>query len=173
MRTSSGCRVRQRASAAVRRVLDINGFRKFFRAQPINYICGFHTRARASSCSRAAMAQPPTSSQGPLDAAVVALDAVDVLSDALVEDRVPRRPGRLWSDPVLAALSGVRSALAVAIATAWPTGATAVIIVATACSLLISLEQPVITTMALVRSDATHVPDDCELVIGITIRSEW
>jgi hypothetical protein len=38
---------------------------------------------------------------------------------------------------------------------------------ATACSLLASLEQPVITTfLALVRSDATHVPDDRELVIG-------
>ena len=67
----------------------------------------------------------------------------------------PRRARRLWSDPLLAALTGVRSALAIAItssfwvATAWPTGATAVIIVATACSLLASLEQPVIATLAL------------------------
>jgi uncharacterized membrane protein YccC len=67
----------------------------------------------------------------------------------------PRRARRLWSDPMLAALTGVRSALAVAITsafwvvTAWPTGATAVIIVATACSLLASLEQPVIATLAL------------------------
>jgi len=97
----------------------------------------------------------------PLDDAVVALDAGDVLSDALVEGRVPRRPRRLWSDPVLAAFTGVRSAPA--IASARPTGATAVIIVATACSLLTSLEQPVITTLALMRSDATHVPDDREL----------
>jgi uncharacterized membrane protein YccC len=67
----------------------------------------------------------------------------------------PRRARRLWSDPVLAVLTGVRSTLAIAItssfwvATAWPTGATAVIIVATACSLLASLEQPVIATLAL------------------------
>lgn len=81
---------------------------------------------------------------------------------------MPRRTRRLWSDPVLAALIGVRSALVVAayfsilVATAWPTGATAVIIiVATACS-----SQPVIATLALVRSDATHVPDDRELGIG-------
>jgi hypothetical protein len=83
----------------------------------------------------------------------------------VVEDRVPRRTRWLWSDPVLAALTGVRSALAVAIA--WPAGATAVIIVATACSSLAPLEQPVIATLALVRSDATHVPDDRELGIGL------
>jgi hypothetical protein len=70
-------------------------------------------------------------------------------------------------------LTGVRSALAVAIATAWPTGATAVIIVATACSLPASLKQPVIATLALVRSDAAHVPDDGELGIGIKYCSEW
>jgi hypothetical protein len=82
---------------------------------------------------------------------------------------------------VLAALTGVRSALTVAItsafwvATAWPTGATAVIIVATACSLLASLEQPVIATLALVRSDATHVPDDRALGIEVGLKywSEW
>jgi hypothetical protein len=122
-----------------------------------------HSRPRAVAQLQA---QSPTSSQGPLDVAVVTLDAGDVLSDALVEDRVPRRTRRLQSDPVLAVLTGVRSALAIAIATAWPTGATAVIIVATACSLLASLEQPVIATLALVRSDATHVPDDRELDIG-------
>jgi hypothetical protein len=92
---------------------------------------------------------------------------------------VPRRACRLWSDPVFAALTGVGSALTVAItpafwvATAWPTGATAVIIVATARSLLAS--QPVIATSALVRSDATHVPDDRALGIEVGIKywSEW
>jgi uncharacterized membrane protein YccC len=62
---------------------------------------------------------------------------------------------RLWSDPVPAVLTGIRSALAVAItsifwfATAWPDGAIAVIIAAVVCSLLASLEQPDKISMAL------------------------
>jgi uncharacterized membrane protein YccC len=54
----------------------------------------------------------------------------------------------LWSDPVAAALTGVRSALAVGItsafwfATAWPNGPVAVIVAAVLCSLLAALEQP-------------------------------
>jgi uncharacterized membrane protein YccC len=54
----------------------------------------------------------------------------------------------LWSDPVSAVLTGIRSALAVAItsafwfATAWPTGPTAVVVAAVLCSLLAALEQP-------------------------------
>ncbi len=54
----------------------------------------------------------------------------------------------LWSDPVPAVLTGIRSALAVGItsafwfATAWPTGPTAVIVAAVLCSLLAALEQP-------------------------------
>jgi uncharacterized membrane protein YccC len=54
----------------------------------------------------------------------------------------------LWSDPVAAALTGIRSALAVGItsafwfATAWPTGPTAVVVAAVLCSLLASLERP-------------------------------
>src|SRR6266404_3200450 len=54
----------------------------------------------------------------------------------------------LWSDPVPAVLTGIRSALAVGItstfwfATAWPTGPTAVVVAAVLCSLLASLEQP-------------------------------
>lgn len=62
---------------------------------------------------------------------------------------------RLWSDPVLAVLIGIRSALAVAItsifwfATAWPDGPIAVIIAAVVCSLLASLEQPDKISMAL------------------------
>jgi uncharacterized membrane protein YccC len=61
---------------------------------------------------------------------------------------------RLWSDPVPAALIGVRSALAVLItsafwfATAWPDGPVAVIIAAVACTLLASGEQPDKISMA-------------------------
>ena len=61
---------------------------------------------------------------------------------------------RLWSDPVPAVLTGIRSALAVGItstfwfATAWPDGPAAVIVAAVVCSLLASLEQPDKISMA-------------------------
>ena len=61
---------------------------------------------------------------------------------------------RLWSDPVSALLTGIRSALAVLItsafwfATAWPNGPVAVVIAAVACSLIASLEQPDKISMA-------------------------
>ena len=61
----------------------------------------------------------------------------------------------LWSDPVAAAMTGARSALAIAITsvfwieTAWPSGATAVIIVAVVCSLIASMEQPAKISLAL------------------------
>jgi uncharacterized membrane protein YccC len=61
---------------------------------------------------------------------------------------------KLWSDPVPAALIGIRSALAVGItstfwfATAWPNGPAAVIVAAVLCSLLASLEQPDKVSMA-------------------------
>jgi uncharacterized membrane protein YccC len=68
-----------------------------------------------------------------------------------------RYAGRgLWSDPVDAALTGVRSALAVAItsalwiATAWPSGPIAVIIAAMLCSLLGGMEQPVKVSFGLI-----------------------
>ena len=67
----------------------------------------------------------------------------------------PNIAGGLWSDPVPAILTGVRSALAVVVtsafwfATAWPTGATAVLIAAVVCSLLASLEQPDKISMAV------------------------
>jgi len=60
----------------------------------------------------------------------------------------------LWSDPVPAVLTGIRSALAVVItsaiwfATAWPTGPVAVVVAAVVCSLLASLEQPDKVSMA-------------------------
>jgi uncharacterized membrane protein YccC len=61
-----------------------------------------------------------------------------------------------WSDPVAAALTGIRSALVVAVAsafwivTAWPNGTIAVIVAATMCSLFGGLEQPVKISLALV-----------------------
>src|SRR5712671_1588983 len=61
---------------------------------------------------------------------------------------------RLWSDPVPAALIGIRSALAVGItsifwfATAWPNGPAAVIVAAVVCSLLAATEQPDKVSMA-------------------------
>ena len=61
---------------------------------------------------------------------------------------------RLWSDPVPAAIIGIRSALAVGVtsafwfATAWPAGPIAVIVAAVVCSLLASLEQPDKISMA-------------------------
>jgi uncharacterized membrane protein YccC len=78
---------------------------------------------------------------------IVAFDRGEVL---------PHLPitGGLWSDPMSAALTGIRSALAVGItsvfwfATAWPTGPTAVIVAAVLCSLLASLEQPDKITIA-------------------------
>src|SRR5882757_3340475 len=60
----------------------------------------------------------------------------------------------LWSDPVPAVLTGLRSALAVGItsafwfATAWPTGPTAIVVAAVLCSLLASTEQPDKISMA-------------------------
>jgi uncharacterized membrane protein YccC len=62
---------------------------------------------------------------------------------------------RLWSDPVPAVLTGIRSALAVGItcafwfATAWPDGPIAVIVAAVVCSLIASVEQPDKISMAL------------------------
>ena len=74
-------------------------------------------------------------------------------------DRGEELPGpniacRLWSDPVPAVLTGIRSALAVAItsafwfAMAWPDGPIAVVVAAVVCSLLASLEQPDKVSMA-------------------------
>jgi uncharacterized membrane protein YccC len=60
----------------------------------------------------------------------------------------------LWSDPVPAVLTGIRSALAVGItsaiwfATAWPNGPAAVVVAAVVCSLLASMEQPDKISMA-------------------------
>jgi uncharacterized membrane protein YccC len=67
----------------------------------------------------------------------------------------PSPAGWLWSDPMAAALTGIRAALAVAIttafwfATAWPSGPIAVIVAGIVCTLLASMEQPEKTTLAL------------------------
>jgi uncharacterized membrane protein YccC len=66
----------------------------------------------------------------------------------------PKTACGLWSDPVAAVLTGLRSALAVGItsaiwfATAWPNGPAAVVVAAVVCSLLASLEQPDKISMA-------------------------
>jgi uncharacterized membrane protein YccC len=66
----------------------------------------------------------------------------------------PNTACTLWSDPVPAVLTGIRSALAVGItsaiwfATAWPNGPAAVVVAAVVCSLLASLEQPDKISMA-------------------------
>jgi uncharacterized membrane protein YccC len=60
----------------------------------------------------------------------------------------PNYACRLWSDPVPAAIIGVRSAIAIGVtsafwfATAWPSGPAAVVVAAVVCSLLASLERP-------------------------------
>ena len=67
----------------------------------------------------------------------------------------PKIACALWSDPVPAVLTGIRSALAVVItatfwyATAWPGGPIAIIVAAVVCTLLASLEQPDKISMAL------------------------
>jgi uncharacterized membrane protein YccC len=61
----------------------------------------------------------------------------------------------LWSDPLAAALTGVRCALAVGIttvlwfATAWPNGPTAIVVTAVVCTLVASMEQPEKISLAL------------------------
>jgi uncharacterized membrane protein YccC len=67
----------------------------------------------------------------------------------------PKIACEFWSDPVPAAVIGIRSALAVAItsafwfATAWSDGPIAVIVAAVVCSLIASVEQPDKISMAL------------------------
>ena len=108
----------------------------------------------------------PPDNEAPLTALVRAADERDIrfartrLLDSMAAfnrgDQLPEPATafRLWSDPVPAALIGIRSALAVLItsafwfATAWPNGPVAVIVAAVACSLLASVEQPDKISMA-------------------------
>ena len=67
----------------------------------------------------------------------------------------PSPGGWLWSDPMTAALTGMRSALAVAIttafwfATAWPSGPIAVIVAGVVCTLIAPMAHPEKITLAL------------------------
>ena len=67
----------------------------------------------------------------------------------------PTGPFETWSNPVPAVLTGVRTALAVGVTaatwvvTAWPSGPIAVIVAASVCSLIASMEQPVTISLAL------------------------
>jgi uncharacterized membrane protein YccC len=108
----------------------------------------------------------PPENNAPLTALVRATDDRDIrfartrLLDSMAAfDRGDQLPepattGWLWSDPVPAALIGIRSALAVLItsafwfATAWPNGAAATVVAAVACTLLASGERPDKITMA-------------------------
>jgi uncharacterized membrane protein YccC len=94
------------------------------------------------------------------DERAVASARVQLGEAKIALDRGTRVPGPsparwLWSDPVAAALSGIRAALAVAIttafwfATAWPSGPIAVIVAGVVCTLLASMEQPEKITLAL------------------------
>jgi uncharacterized membrane protein YccC len=70
------------------------------------------------------------------------------------EPSEPSIAGRLWSDPISAALTGIRSALAIGVtsafwfATAWPNGPAAVVVAAVVSSLLASMERPDKISMA-------------------------
>jgi uncharacterized membrane protein YccC len=60
-----------------------------------------------------------------------------------------------WSDPTLAILTGVRTALAVVVVwaiwfvTAWPSGPVAIIVAANVCSIIAAMERPVRISLAL------------------------
>jgi uncharacterized membrane protein YccC len=67
----------------------------------------------------------------------------------------PTVPLETWFDPILAILTGVRTALAVGVvsavwfATAWSSGPVAIIVAANVCSLIAAMEQPVKISLAL------------------------
>jgi uncharacterized membrane protein YccC len=112
----------------------------------------------------------PNTPSGNGDVVSRIVDAVDAraLAEALVRLRATAAAfdqgttaagdaGRgLWSDPLAAALMGIRSALAVGVAsafwivTAWPSGTIAVVVAAVMCSLFGGLEQPVKISVALI-----------------------
>jgi uncharacterized membrane protein YccC len=126
-----------------------------------------HPETNTSLANASSHTDESPAADGPIVAALVrAADARDLaiararLQESMAAfDRgealpLPNAACRLWSDPVPAALIGVRSALAVAItstiwfATAWPNGPAAVVVAAVVCSLLASLEQPDKISMA-------------------------
>jgi uncharacterized membrane protein YccC len=127
-----------------------------------------HPEKNTSLDSRISHTNEPLTGDGPIVSALVrAADARDIgLARARLResmeafDRGEELPASnvacgLWSDPVAAALTGIRCALAIGItsafwfATAWPNGPVAVIVAAVVCSLLASMEQPDKISMAL------------------------
>jgi uncharacterized membrane protein YccC len=112
----------------------------------------------------------PSTPQGNGEVVSRVVDAVDARARAEAVDRLRAAAAAFdqgssaggdagrgsWSDPVAAALTGIRSALAVAIASAfwiatgWPSGAIAVTIAANMCSLFSDKEQPVKVSLGLV-----------------------
>jgi uncharacterized membrane protein YccC len=97
--------------------------------------------ATASSLVRAADDRAVRSARLRLQQCVAAFERGEDLSE-------PKTACRLWSDPVPAALAGIRSALAIAITsafwfvTAWPNGSTAVVVAAVVSSLFSTMQQP-------------------------------
>jgi len=88
-----------------------------------------------------AAARALTRARDRLDERVAALAKGETLSK-------PISSANLWSDPLTAVLTGIRSALAVAITaafwfvTAWPSGPIAVIVAGVVCTLLAPIQQP-------------------------------
>lgn len=103
---------------------------------------------RVSALMRAADCRALSQASQQLSDAEEALDREQVVLEPF-----PAR--RLWSDPITAALVGLRSALAVAIgsfiwlATAWPNGPTAVVVAAVICTLIAAIERPDKISLAL------------------------
>ncbi|HTO67214.1 MAG TPA: FUSC family protein, partial [Bradyrhizobium sp.] len=97
---------------------------------------------------RAADRRAMTRARARLAATVAALDKGEPGSE-----RSPAAP--LWSDPLTAALTGIRSALAVMIPaafwfiTAWPNGSTAVVMAGIVCTLLAPTKEPAKITAAV------------------------
>jgi uncharacterized membrane protein YccC len=124
------------------------------------------TQSVPRAVQRLEASHSPPENKATLTALVRAADDRDIrfartrLLDSMAAfDRGDQQPEsattcRLWSDPVLAALTGIRSVLAVLItsafwfATAWPDGPVAVLVAAVACTLLASIEQPDKISMA-------------------------
>jgi uncharacterized membrane protein YccC len=103
--------------------------------------------ATITALARAADERDITLASARLRASMAAFDRGDEPSE-------PSIAGRLWSDPISAALTGIRSALAIGVtsafwfATAWPNGPAAVVVAAVVCSLLASMERPDKISMA-------------------------
>jgi uncharacterized membrane protein YccC len=98
-------------------------------------------RETVTALRQRAAARTLTRARNRLDAHVAALAKGETLSK-------PTSSTNLWSDPVTAVLTGIRSALAVIImaafwfVAAWPSGPIAVIVTGVVCTLLAPIQQP-------------------------------